>query len=136
MLTKKEKRDIHIFLHFCLCKINIPNLELLVAEAVKEPFIPEHVDEAVAQGAAIAAASLLSPEVDLAPIELQNITPFSLAGLIYLLEKNLVTCILMFDIGRMPIHAEQKDKEQRHFPFFNKSALPSVWWCAGWFHCR
>jgi len=40
-----------------------------------------------------------------------------------LLEKNLVTCILMFDIGRMPIHAEQKDKEQRHFPFFNKSAL-------------
>ena len=30
----------------------------------------------------------------------------------------------MFDIGRMPIHAEQKDKEQRHFSFFNKSALP------------
>jgi hypothetical protein len=29
----------------------------------------------------------------------------------------------MFDIGRMPIHAEQKDKEQRHFSFFNKSAL-------------
>lgn len=49
-----------------------------VAEAVKEPFIPQHVDEAVAQGAAIAAASLLSPEVDLAPIELQNVTPFSL----------------------------------------------------------
>ena len=47
-----------------------------------------------------------------------------MAGLIYLLEKNLVTCILMFDIGRMPIHAEQKDKEQRHFSFFNKSALP------------
>jgi len=45
-------------------------------------------------------------------------------GLIYLLEKNLVTCIFMFDIGRMPIHAEQKDKEQRHFSFFNKSALP------------
>ena len=31
----------------------------------------------------------------------------------------------MFDIGRMPIHAEQKDKEQRHFSFFNKSALRS-----------
>ena len=30
MLTKKEKRDIPIFLHFCLCKINIPNLELLL----------------------------------------------------------------------------------------------------------
>jgi len=44
-----------------------------------------------------------------------------------LLEKNLVTCILMFDIGRMPIHAEQKDKEQRHFSFFNKSALPQNW---------
>ena len=29
MLTKKEKRDVYIFLHFCLCKINIPNLELL-----------------------------------------------------------------------------------------------------------
>jgi len=50
--------------------------------------------------------------------------PLNKAGLIYLLEKNLVTCILMFDIGRMPIHAEQKDKEQRHFSFFNKSALP------------
>jgi len=32
----------------------------------------------------------------------------------------------MFDIGRMPIHAEQKDKEQRHFSFFNKSALPNL----------
>ena len=50
-----------------------------------------------------------------------------MAGLIYLLEKNLVTRILMFDIGRTPIHAEQKDKEQRHFSFFNKSALPQNW---------
>ena len=32
----------------------------------------------------------------------------------------------MFDIGRMPIHAEQKDKEQSHFSFFNKSALPKM----------
>jgi len=35
MLTKKEKRDVHIFLHFCLCKINIPNLELLLWKASK-----------------------------------------------------------------------------------------------------
>jgi len=32
MLTEKEKRDTYIFLHFCLCKINIPNLELLLPQ--------------------------------------------------------------------------------------------------------
>ena len=44
MLTKKEKRDVYIFLHFCLCKINIPNLELLYAERFAERWrgIPGH----------------------------------------------------------------------------------------------
>ena len=36
MLTEKEKRAIHIFLHFCLCKINIPNLELLLKQLYRQ----------------------------------------------------------------------------------------------------
>ena len=36
MLTEKEKRDTYIFLHFCLCKINIPNLELLLGQGLPQ----------------------------------------------------------------------------------------------------
>lgn len=49
-----------------------------VSEAVKEPFISERVDEVVAQGAAIVAGYLSSPEEDITPIEFNNVTPFSL----------------------------------------------------------
>ncbi len=49
-----------------------------VANAVKEPWISERVDEAVAQGAAVVAAYLSSPKEDLTPIEFHNVTPFSL----------------------------------------------------------
>src|SRR5579871_5281055 len=57
-----------------------------VAEAIKEPYTAERVDEVVAQGAAIVAASLALPqEGDLTPTELgpppivyRNVTPFSL----------------------------------------------------------
>jgi len=55
-----------------------------VANAVKEPWISDRVDEVVAQGAAIVAGSLSVPDVDMAPeealtpIEFQNVTPFSL----------------------------------------------------------
>jgi len=50
----------------------------LVAERVKEPWTSDHVDEVVAQGAAIVAGHLSAPEEDLAPIEFGNVTPFSL----------------------------------------------------------
>ena len=55
-----------------------------VANAVKEPWVSDRVDEVVAQGAAIVAGSLSVPDVDMAPeevltpIEFQNVTPFSL----------------------------------------------------------
>lgn len=49
-----------------------------IAEAIREPFISDRVDEVVAQGAAIVAGSLSSPEEDLTPIEFSNVTPFSL----------------------------------------------------------
>lgn len=49
-----------------------------LAEAVKEPWAAERVDEVVAQGAAIVAAYLSAPEVDMVPIEFTNVTPFSL----------------------------------------------------------
>jgi len=49
-----------------------------IAETIKEPFISDRVDEVVAQGAAIVAGSLSSPEEDLTPIEFSNVTPFSL----------------------------------------------------------
>lgn len=49
-----------------------------VAEAIKEPWIADRVDEVVAQGAAIVAGSLFTPAVDLTPIEFHNLTPFSL----------------------------------------------------------
>ena len=55
-----------------------------VANAVKEPWVSDRVDEVVAQGAAIVAGSLSVPDMDMAPeevltpIEFQNVTPFSL----------------------------------------------------------
>lgn len=49
-----------------------------IAEAIKEPFISDRVDEVVAQGAAIVAGSLSSPEENITPIEFFNVTPFSL----------------------------------------------------------
>src|SRR5579871_915664 len=50
----------------------------LVAEAIKEPYTAERVDEVVAQGAAILAATLASPERNLTPVEIHNVTPHSL----------------------------------------------------------
>lgn len=49
-----------------------------IAEAIREPFISDRVDEVVAQGAAIVAGSLSSPEENITPIEFSNVTPFSL----------------------------------------------------------
>jgi len=49
-----------------------------VANAVKEPWISDRVDEVVAQGAAIVASHLSVPDEDMTPIELQDVTPFSL----------------------------------------------------------
>jgi molecular chaperone DnaK len=49
-----------------------------VAAAVKEPWTAAKVDEVVAQGAAIVAGYLSSPEEDVVPIEFTNVTPFSL----------------------------------------------------------
>lgn len=49
-----------------------------VAEAVKEPYVSERVDEVVAQGAAIVASSLSLPDEDMTPTEFHNVTPFSL----------------------------------------------------------
>jgi hypothetical protein len=55
-----------------------------VANAVKEPWVSDRVDEVVAQGAAIVASHLSAPDVDMTPeevstpIEIQNVTPFSL----------------------------------------------------------
>jgi len=49
-----------------------------ITDTIKEPFISDRVDEVVAQGAAIVAGSLSSPEDDLTPIEFCNVTPFSL----------------------------------------------------------
>ncbi len=77
-----------------------------VTDAVKEPWISDYVDEAVAQGAAIVAAYLSSPKEDLTPIEFQNVTPFSLGVCAYkgedrshfinsiiIQKNNLVPCI-------------------------------------------
>lgn len=51
-----------------------------VAEAVKEPWTSERVDEVVGLGAAIVAGSLAAPEEDMTPVEIDfhNVTPFSL----------------------------------------------------------
>ena len=49
-----------------------------IAEAIREPFISDRVDEVVAQGASIVAGSLSSPEENIIPIEFCNVTPFNL----------------------------------------------------------
>jgi molecular chaperone DnaK (HSP70) len=49
-----------------------------ISSEIKEPFISERVDEVVAQGAAIVAGYLFSPQEDITPIEFHNVTPFSL----------------------------------------------------------
>jgi len=54
-----------------------------IAETIKDPFISDRVDEVVAQGAAIVAGGLSSPEEDIVPIEFHNITPFSLGVCAY-----------------------------------------------------
>jgi len=57
----------------------IPLVKQRIAEAVKEPWIADRVDEAVAQGAAIVAGYLSSPDVDdRLPIEFSNVTAFNL----------------------------------------------------------
>ncbi len=59
-----------------------------IAETIKEPYISARVDEVVAQGAAIVAGSLSSPEEDITPIEFSNVTPFNL-GLRASRDQNL-----------------------------------------------
>jgi molecular chaperone DnaK (HSP70) len=49
-----------------------------IADTIKEPWTSDRVDEAVAQGAAIVAASMALPDEELLPIEFKNVTPFSL----------------------------------------------------------
>jgi len=49
-----------------------------IAETVKEPFVSDRVDEVVAQGAAIVAGYLFSPQPDMLPMEFNNVTPFNL----------------------------------------------------------
>ncbi len=49
-----------------------------ITETIKEPWTAERVDEVVGEGAAIVASALSSPEEDLSPIEIHNVTPFSL----------------------------------------------------------
>lgn len=53
-------------------------VRLIVAREIKEPFISERVDEVVAHGAAIMAANLSSPEEDVLPIEVTDVTAHSL----------------------------------------------------------
>lgn len=64
-----------------------------VTKAVKEPWTSEHVDEAVAQGAAIVAGSMAAPDLDMTPVEINinNVTPFSLGVCSY--EKESTRCI-------------------------------------------
>lgn len=59
-----------------------------IAEAIREPFISDRVDEVVAHGAAIVAGGLSSPEEDLVPIEFHDVTPFSLGVYAYNKEDN------------------------------------------------
>ena len=72
-----------------------------VAAEVKEPWTSGRVDEIVAQGAAIVAASMLVPAEDLTPeevkdmtpveIDFHNVTPFSLGVCSY--ERDSSSCI-------------------------------------------
>ncbi len=50
----------------------------LVTKEIKEPFTSEKVEEEVARGAAILAASLTLPEADFTPLEVENVTAHSL----------------------------------------------------------
>jgi molecular chaperone DnaK (HSP70) len=50
----------------------------IIAREIKEPYVAERVDEVVAHGAAIVAASLFAPEIDALPIEVTNVTGHSL----------------------------------------------------------
>ncbi len=50
----------------------------IVAREIKEPYISEKVDEEVARGAAILAASLTLPEEDFTPLKVENVTAHSL----------------------------------------------------------
>ncbi len=49
-----------------------------VTEGVKEPWISEYADEVVAHGVALVASDMGSPDEDNTPIELIDVTPFSL----------------------------------------------------------
>lgn len=50
----------------------------IVAREIKDPYISERVDEVVSHGAAIMAANLFLPDVDMVPIEVTNVTAHSL----------------------------------------------------------
>lgn len=50
----------------------------LIAKKVKQPYIADNVDEIVAHGAAIVAASLSAPDMDNTPIEVLDVTSHSL----------------------------------------------------------
>ncbi len=58
----------------------VPIIQQTIAQLVRDPYIAEHVDQVVAHGAAIVAASQsgLEEHVDFAPVEIQNITARSL----------------------------------------------------------
>ena len=50
----------------------------MVTKALKEPYTSDQVDETVGQGAALVASYLNSPDESDLPMELENVTPFSL----------------------------------------------------------
>ncbi|MBN2000219.1 Hsp70 family protein [candidate division KSB1 bacterium] len=50
----------------------------LVTREIKDPYTSEKVEEEVARGAAILAASLTLPEADFTPLEVENVTAHSL----------------------------------------------------------
>ncbi|MBR8831310.1 MAG: Chaperone protein DnaK [Chroococcopsis gigantea SAG 12.99] len=79
-----------------------------IAETIKEPYISARVDEVVAQGAAIVAGSLSSPEEDITPIEFVNVTPFNL-GLRASTEKDLdIFQVLIPKNSRVPTEVTQE----------------------------
>jgi actin-like ATPase involved in cell morphogenesis len=53
-------------------------IQKVLAEKVSDPYIADNVDEVVAQGAAIMAANLSGVEESLAPIEVTNVSAYSL----------------------------------------------------------
>lgn len=50
----------------------------IVAREIKEPYTSERVDEVVSHGAAVMAANLFLPDVDMVPIEVTDVTGHSL----------------------------------------------------------